>query len=439
LVLNCPKNDPPAIQVRQTGKNSFYQEGDIIKITGNDARCLEIFSSDPNPDEALTIITKPINFTLTDQIVALQTGIVNQNGKIDSLKTTACFPECLNSEGKIYLLDLIVRDDGCSLPKTDTVRVSFQIDPVPDVGPAIATTADSVLLRPHLGDVLAFDVIGSDADNDLVSLSVSGVDFNVNAQSITFPNNAATGQVTSPFTWKIDCNATNQAQYTLKFTATTRVCGDTITEDTFIEVRPEYQNNKPSIFADLAGKTIDVLFGTTFTDSIFGTDPDLDLIALSAEGEDFNLADLGMQFTPGSGNGKAQALFTWKPACAVISQNQYRVNFMLTESTCKAYPPETISVTFNITYEAPPTFIPANIFTPNNDGLNDTFVMPTLPPDFCNSVFSRIKIYNRWGGLVYESQDRNFAWDGKGVTDGVFYYHIIYSDKKYNGTVTLVR
>ena len=439
LVLNCPKNAPPAIRIRQAGKKTFYREGDIIKITNKDSRCLEIYSSDTDPDESLTIETKPVNFTLTDPLVALQTGIVNQNGNIDSLKTVACFPECLNSEGKVYLLDLIVRDDGCSLPKRDTVRVSFQIEPLPNADPLITTTANAVSFRPKLGEVLAFDVIGTDADNDLISLSVTGVDFNVNAQTLTFPANAAPGQVISPFTWKIDCNAINQALYTLKFTATTRVCGEIITKDTFIEVRPEYQNNKPTITTDMAGKTIDILFGTTFTDTIFGTDPDLDLIALAAEGEDFNLAEVGMKFTPGSGNGQAKALFTWQPACEVVSKNQYRVNFILTESTCKPFPPQTLTVTFNITYSAPATFIPANIFTPNNDGLNDVFVMPTLPPDFCTSVFSRIKIYNRWGGLVYESQDRNFAWDGKDVTDGVFYYHIYYTNKKYTGTVTLVR
>jgi len=287
--------------------------------------------------------------------------------------------------------------------------------------------------------VLAFDVIGTDADKDLVSLSVSGVDFNVNTQPITFPANAAAGQVTSPFTWLIDCKATSQALYTLKFTATTLVCGKAITKDTFIEVRPDYLNNEPTITAALAGKNIDILFGTTFTDTIFGTDPDLDLIALAAEGEGFNLADVGMKFTPGSGNGNVKALFTWQPACEVISKNQYRVNFILNESTCQPFPPRTISVTFNITYEAPPTFIPANIFTPNNDGKNDAFELPTLPPDFCSSVFSRIRIYNRWGSLVYESEDRNFAWRGKDVTDGVYFYHIYYTDKKYTGTVTLVR
>ena len=86
-----------------------------------------------------------------------------------------------------------------------------------------------------------------------------------------------------------------------------------------------------------------------------------------------------------------------------------------------------------------PAFIPANIFTPNNDGLNDYFTLPTLPPDLCASVFTEIKIYNRWGNRVYASADRNFKWDGKAVTDGIYYYVVSYTDKEFKGTVTIVK
>jgi gliding motility-associated-like protein len=217
------------------------------------------------------------------------------------------------------------------------------------------------------------------------------------------------------------------------------LCGEPVAKSTVIEVRPEYQNARPTISSNLAGKTIDVLFGTTYTDTIFGTDPDLDFIALAATGADFSLADVGMQFTPGAGNGKAKSVFTWQPNCSAAHNKEYKVTFSVTETACKPFAPEEISVTFNIVREMPAEFIPANIFTPNNDGLNDFFVMPTLPPDFCTSSFASITIYNRWGGIVYQSKSRDFAWDGKNVADGVYFYHLNYSDKEYKGTVTLIR
>ncbi|MEM6963667.1 MAG: PKD domain-containing protein [Bacteroidota bacterium] len=63
-----------------------------------------------------------------------------------------------------------------------------------------------------------------------------------------------------------------------------------------------------------------------------------------------------------------------------------------------------------------------NVFTPNGDGKNDTFQMYTNMVD----EIDYIRIFNRWGSLVYESTDRNFAWNGrykgKRVPDGVYIY-----------------
>jgi len=94
--------------------------------------------------------------------------------------------------------------------------------------------------------------------------------------------------------------------------------------------------------------------------------------------------------------------------------------------------------------QCPPIFIP-NVFTPNNDGFNDTF----LPDIFCELNNFSMYIYNRWGKLVYAS-DSYHPWDGKyngkDVAVGVYYYVILYStvkdpsnEIKIHGTVTLVR
>ncbi len=49
-----------------------------------------------------------------------------------------------------------------------------------------------------------------------------------------------------------------------------------------------------------------------------------------------------------------------------------------------------------------------NAFSPNNDGLNDTF---SVRANFINDF--RLQIFNRWGTLVYESTDLNASWDGR--------------------------
>ncbi|MFY7788200.1 MAG: gliding motility-associated C-terminal domain-containing protein, partial [Thermoflexibacteraceae bacterium] len=87
---------------------------------------------------------------------------------------------------------------------------------------------------------------------------------------------------------------------------------------------------------------------------------------------------------------------------------------------------------------APKDFVPYNVFTPNGDGKNDTFKQD-IPADNCQDSFIKIVIYNRWGALVYESNDRNFSWDGAGFPPGAYFYNILFKNKEVKGTVTLLR
>jgi len=68
-------------------------------------------------------------------------------------------------------------------------------------------------------------------------------------------------------------------------------------------------------------------------------------------------------------------------------------------------------------------FVP-NVFTPNGDNINDIFkAVATAPP--CITNFN-MKIFNRWGGLLNETNDINKGWDGKfrneNVPEGVYVY-----------------
>jgi gliding motility-associated-like protein len=79
-------------------------------------------------------------------------------------------------------------------------------------------------------------------------------------------------------------------------------------------------------------------------------------------------------------------------------------------------------------------FIP-NVFTPNNDGKNDVFEIVGLTPK------SRLIIVNRWGKVVFESNDYKNEWSGDSQASGPYYYLLIYSKNglKYNGWVEIVR
>lgn len=63
-----------------------------------------------------------------------------------------------------------------------------------------------------------------------------------------------------------------------------------------------------------------------------------------------------------------------------------------------------------------------NAFSPNEDGQNDTYQM------YSGTIeeIEYFRVFDRWGALVYESNDRDFVWDGrfnnKVVAEGVYIY-----------------
>lgn len=81
-----------------------------------------------------------------------------------------------------------------------------------------------------------------------------------------------------------------------------------------------------------------------------------------------------------------------------------------------------------------------NVFTPNNDGDNDLFMITTHD---CIEKFE-ILVYNRWGELLFRSADRNLHWNGKtrsgaASPDGTYYYIATADGKRYKGFLSLLR
>src|SRR5258706_2960063 len=85
-------------------------------------------------------------------------------------------------------------------------------------------------------------------------------------------------------------------------------------------------------------------------------------------------------------------------------------------------------------------FVP-NAFTPNNDGKNDNWQIPFLDPSFGADV----RVFNRYGQLVYHAAGEVVSWDGtvNGMpqSSGTYVYSITFktSSLKLSGTVTIVR
>ena len=91
--------------------------------------------------------------------------------------------------------------------------------------------------------------------------------------------------------------------------------------------------------------------------------------------------------------------------------------------------------TLSVSYINCPGFVP-NVFTPNGDEHNQMFVVENIE----NRQWS-LEVFNRWGQRVYQSDHYKNDWDGKGLSDGIYYY-LLYSPslgKRTRGWVQLLR
>jgi|GEM_PF-4950960 gliding motility-associated-like protein len=114
--------------------------------------------------------------------------------------------------------------------------------------------------------------------------------------------------------------------------------------------------------------------------------------------------------------------------------------FTVTTGICNGSAEKTVIVNSS---GCPPINIP-NAFTPNNDGYNDVWV-------FSNTTCSEkieVNVYNRWGSLMYHSDNYKNDWDGRyqnnPVSDATYYYVVspVYADGRrpvLKGSVTILR
>ena len=85
----------------------------------------------------------------------------------------------------------------------------------------------------------------------------------------------------------------------------------------------------------------------------------------------------------------------------------------------------------------PSVYVP-NIFTPNEDNVNDQFEVLNLPLGGKHKLI----ISDRWGKQVFKSDDYRTEtfWDAAGVTDGIYFYRLqVEAGETFTGWVEVLR
>ncbi len=88
--------------------------------------------------------------------------------------------------------------------------------------------------------------------------------------------------------------------------------------------------------------------------------------------------------------------------------------------------------------ECPDEVFPPNVMTPNGDGLNDLFEIDGLEL-YANS---KVEVYDRWGNVVFSSDNYKNDWDGGDLPEGTYYYILEVDDPQetvHRGILTILR
>lgn len=121
------------------------------------------------------------------------------------------------------------------------------------------------------------------------------------------------------------------------------------------------------------------------------------------------------------------------------SNSPYQITLNISDSTCA------LSLTKNLTVQSSCSIIMPNAFTPNGDGINDSF--GPLQTGLANDMV--LFIYNRYGQLIFQSQPNLVKWfgttNGKKQPQGLYSWRLTYTDQLtgktflQKGTVLLLR
>lgn len=209
--------------------------------------------------------------------------------------------------------------------------------------------------------------------------------------------------------------------------------------------------NQPPVFSGPVISEYRLVAGDSLCIPVTASDINADWVGLSASSELFSTPVTGAytSFANDSAIGTVQSELCFASNCSHIREQPYRVTFYARDYSC--YGTNVITNIVDITVASPvdgklDKIIP-NVFTPNNDGRNDFFKVNVENINDCFDKFT-IKIYNRWGQLVFDDNDFGYKWDGrdkhgKVMPDGVYFYMIDGNFRSesfdYQGYVQIIR
>lgn len=333
IVRDCPSNEQPQISVENPADSSLYLADDTLYFDLNN-RCFDIYLKDADPGTTFDVEINALNFDPSEISVTPENGLL-PNG--DSLKARVCFNKCAYSENEPYLFEIILSDDGCSLPKKDTVIITAIVDAIPDLAPAINSNfiGDSIILE--VGEPFMMTINGFDSDNDTIVLNYGQNAFTPSDYGMQLNRVQGAGQVSSTFTWTPTCKALELNGEELNFRVFDYVCSNFKSELAY-PIKIISDNKKPTLISDIPDAVVDFDIRKPVEFRINASDTNVnDILLLKLTISDttgIQLRNLDYELTPLSAKGSLESIFTWEPGCEFLDIGTLQFDFTVQDNGC---------------------------------------------------------------------------------------------------------
>ena len=371
----------------------------------------------------------------------------------DLIWDTDCITYDFSDTNEFELMLLVEDADQCLVPG-DTLFVNASVMLPPNTDP-IASIDQALSNEIDLGTVLSFNAIATDTDGDDVAIQFVGGNFNPEFYGVEFQEASGDSLISSAFRWDLTCDASrfdDGQEFELLFIADDDdKCKIKNFDTARYIIKVNYPDNAIPEFRDF-DRFQRVRVNEYVEVPISAFDDDLDDLTLEFDPTCRQPASLTIGFQRAVGTGSVTSVLTWQPECSLLrfgeTSSLQDVYFLVTDNACPNPKSDTLKLTFEVFDDAErrDTFLPPNIFTPNNDGKNDNFrlsnsldINQNLPPDNCDNIFEYITINNRAGVEVFRSESRDFNWTGGEFPSGIYYYLIKFTNVEFKGYVQLVR
>lgn len=466
-----------------TNERAYFttQKQTVAQIIEGDQLPPWVFEAKDKELDDLTVSILTDGFALADYGMAVnftqQKGLVNGQLTWDPRCNIFDF-----TKRSVFTIRILVDDrDLCNLNDPDTAIYRLNIKLPGNASPTIDTDLTpamrerKVIVERKVFESLNFGVTGKDlTDNDFLVLDMKGIGFTPADFGAALAQVSGNSLVASNFSWNISCaklDLNKKSSYTFQFVVVDNAnkCrfykADTVEVEVKLAPPP---NTKPQLSIsnsqqpNLANLTIQYTLGQPIELILLGVDSDVaptkDNLSLSLISKTENQVMNGYVFENKTGQSPVQSVFTWKPDCTIFTNQIYEntdtLEFRLADDKCLNVKADTVRVILKVkdVDSSGNEFLLPNVFTPNGDNHNDYFALEgidndvsgidydekiSLPKDNCADRFESIKIFNRWGDLVFQSTNRTFRWYAPNESAGVYYYRVKYANREFQSPLSI--